>query len=87
MKFGIGSSTSGSGEPMPPRNAAARLYWSVRGEVACEAHAPEPTDPRWYVEGWQRLPVRAARGRRTTYECQHCGRASDSTCRLLHSIN
>ena len=87
MKSGIGSSTSGSGEPMSPRKAAARLYWSVRGEVACDAHAPEPTDPRWYVEGWQRLPVRAPRGRRTRYECQHCGRASGAAGRRLHLIN
>jgi hypothetical protein len=72
---------------MSQRNPAARLYWSVRGEFAWDAHAPDPTDPRWYVEGWQPLRVRAQRGRRTRYECQHCGLASDSTRRLLQFIN
>jgi len=55
-----------------PRKPARRLYWSIRGEVACETHAPDPAEPRWDIEGWQPLPSRAQR--RAKFECQHCGR-------------
>src|SRR5687768_1812406 len=29
------------------------LYWSMRGEIACQPHAPDPSDPRWDIEGWE----------------------------------
>lgn len=48
-----------------------RLYWSRRGEVACDGHAPDPDSERWRVEGWQ--PVPDDRSRSTVrYQCQHC---------------
>ena len=31
----------------------ATLYWSNKGEVACEAHAPDQDSDRWVREGWQ----------------------------------
>ena len=50
-------------ETLPSNN----LYWSRLGEVACGAHAPPCTDPRWSGEGWKMLP----RNRRRL-QCQHC---------------
>lgn len=45
---------------------ATELYWSIRGEVACQRHAPAVDDPRWAAERWAPVP----RGSR--YQCQHC---------------
>ena len=46
------------------------LYWSMRGEVACDNHAP--AEPRWTLEGWVPLPG-AQQGRDgIRYLCQHC---------------
>jgi CheY-like chemotaxis protein len=47
------------------------LFWSKRGEIACERHAPAEQSERWNAEGWQRLPE--LEGRRIIYQCQHCG--------------
>ncbi len=50
----------------------APLYWSRKGEVACEAHAPDAATDRWRAEGWRAIrPNEARRGR---YQCQHCSR-------------
>jgi hypothetical protein len=54
----------------PP--SAVNLYWSIRGEVACEAHAPDYDDPRWTIEGWAPMPESLLRRRGTRYQCQHC---------------
>ena len=51
------------------------LYWSIRGEVACDEHAPVVDDVRWIDECWAPLQV-AFTEAGTRYECQHC--ASDS---------
>jgi CheY-like chemotaxis protein len=48
---------------------AGKLFWSKRGEVACGAHAPHATGPRWRQDGWQEL---YAPGRRVRYQCQFC---------------
>ena len=48
------------------------LYWSMLGEVACEAHAPYPDDSRWSLEGWSPLPASSAHLPGTRYQCQHC---------------
>ena len=48
-----------------------QLFWSKRGEIACERHAPAAQSARWVGEGWQVLP--RLEGRRITYQCQHCG--------------
>jgi len=62
--------------PRSHRGSSRRLYWSSRGEVACETHAPDPVGPRWFVEGWQVMPVRAQGSRRPRYRCQHCADAA-----------
>lgn len=46
------------------------LFWSKRGEIACERHVPAAGSERWNDERWQPLP--AMDGRRITYQCQHC---------------
>ena len=48
------------------------LYWSMRGEVACDDHAPSFDDPRWTVDGWKPLPVSCGYLKATRYQCQHC---------------
>jgi hypothetical protein len=54
------------------------LFWSKRGEVACEQHAPARQSDRWDAERWQRLPE--LEGRRITYQCQHCDKRA-----ILHT--
>lgn len=53
---------------------AQTLFWSRKGEIACEQHAPGSSTPRWEAEGWQAIP--AVPGRRISYQCQHCGRGA-----------
>jgi hypothetical protein len=48
------------------------LFWSIRGEVACERHAPPLEDPRWNADGWAPLPPSSARLQGARYQCQHC---------------
>jgi hypothetical protein len=48
------------------------LYWSIRGEVACEAHAPATDDARWTIWGWAPIPVSSGKVRGARYRCQHC---------------
>ena len=48
------------------------LYWSIRGEVACDDHAPATDDPRWRTEGWNPVPVASGHRDRSRYQCQHC---------------
>jgi CheY-like chemotaxis protein len=57
---------------------AKLLFWSKRGEVACDRHVPAERSERWNSEGWQRVP--AVDGRRITYQCQHCDRRA-----ILHT--
>lgn len=63
--------------------AKQTLFWSRRGEIACEQHAPDRTDPRFIAQGWQPIPPVA--GRRITYQCQHCGLGSISHQRRASS--
>jgi hypothetical protein len=56
---------------MHPLSATA-LYWSIRGEVACDEHAPSTDDPRWVTEGWNALPMSSGDIRGSKYQCQHC---------------
>ena len=51
------------------------LYWSIRGEVACDDHAPDVDNQRWTTEGWESIPISSGRVIGTQYQCQHC--ASD----------
>jgi two-component system response regulator len=59
----------------PARGAAGRsateLFWSRRGEVACDVHAPPPASDRWVNERWTAIPAGAGRDR-VSYQCQHC---------------
>jgi len=48
------------------------LYWSIRGEVACDEHAPDVDDPAWTTEGWAPLPISSGRVHGTQYHWQHC---------------
>jgi hypothetical protein len=59
------SSTVGSDRP------STELFWSIRGEVACGAHAPAGGDARWSRDGWEPLPVSSQRGA-TRFQCQYC---------------
>jgi hypothetical protein len=51
---------------------ALGLYWSIRGEVACEAHAPDYDERRWTIEGWEPMPESLLHRRGARYQCQHC---------------
>ena len=46
------------------------LFWSSKGEVACESHAPADGDPRRDAERWQPIPYDKLR--KIQYQCQHC---------------
>jgi CheY-like chemotaxis protein len=47
------------------------LFWSRRGDVACETHAPVAGSGRWRDEGWAVIPSGATRNR-VEYRCQYC---------------
>jgi CheY-like chemotaxis protein len=49
---------------------ADTLYWSKKGEVACDEHTPAIGDPRRTDENWQPIPFDALR--RIQYQCQYC---------------
>ena len=51
---------------------AIQLYWSARGQVACENHAPRTDDPRWAAEDWQALPNPLYTPRGASFQCQQC---------------
>jgi CheY-like chemotaxis protein len=59
-------------------NQPKLLFWSKRGEIACDVHVPQERSERWNNEGWQRVPP--VEGRRITYQCQHCDRRA-----ILHA--
>ena len=52
--------------------SATGLYWSIRGEVACDDHAPKVDDPRWTVEGWTAVPSSSGQMQGSRYQCQFC---------------
>jgi CheY-like chemotaxis protein len=47
-----------------------KLFWSKKGEVACEAHVPSEQDPRRAADRWQAIPFDALR--KIAYQCQYC---------------
>ena len=57
------------------------LYWSVRGEVACDEHAPSTDDPRWTIDGWDPIPATSGYLRASHYQCQHCATESRAIAR------
>jgi hypothetical protein len=61
------------------------LYWSIRGEVACDEHAPATDDPRWTSEGWTPIPLSSADVKGMRYQCQHC--AADGRAITHHNGN
>ena len=44
------------------------LYWSRKGAIACERHAPLDEPQRLHAEGWKPLEKRV----RIEYQCQYC---------------
>ena len=58
----------------PPQHvpAAADLFWSKIGTVACSRHAPARDSDRWQLQGWQQVPQwrRAVSG--AVLQCQFC---------------
>ena len=53
------------------------LYWSRRGEVCCDLHSPDTSDPRWTADGWAPVPVTSGHLKGVRYQCQWC--AADKT--------
>ena len=51
-----------------------RLFWSRRGDVACEAHAPAADSERWLQESWSAIPESAAPRHGLIYQCPQCAR-------------
>ena len=48
------------------------LYWSIRGQVACDQHTPAVDDPRWTIEGWTPVPLSSGHIHGSRYQCQFC---------------
>ena len=48
------------------------LYWSRRGEVACDLHAPASDSSRWKDERWAEMPPNARQRHGVEYQCQYC---------------
>ena len=60
-------------EPAPWRTSEGQiLFWSRRGFVACEGHAPRAGSPEWREDGWAPIPTLAGKNR-VEYRCQFCG--------------
>jgi hypothetical protein len=49
-----------------------RLYWSKRGAVACDTHAPDPSSEQWLSESWRRIPDDANGRHGLRYQCPRC---------------
>ena len=47
------------------------LYWSIRGEVACDEHTPTVDDPRRTIEAGP-CGVSCGQTQRWRYQCQFC---------------
>jgi len=48
------------------------LYWSIRGEVACDEHAPAVNNPRWTMERCGPVLVSSGQMPGSRYQCQFC---------------
>lgn len=48
------------------------LYWSIRGTVLCQQHAPEAAEDRWTAESWCPLPESSQGFHGDRYQCQLC---------------
>lgn len=59
------------------REPASRLYWSIRGHVACDHHAPNRQSAQWTAECWEIIPDTAAFDRQgqPRYQCQSCAQS------------
>jgi DNA-directed RNA polymerase subunit M/transcription elongation factor TFIIS len=64
----VGTQRSAMARISPFRDRV-QLYWSRRGEVACEAHAPIGNHLRWTSERWRPVDQREHRLR---LQCQTC---------------
>jgi hypothetical protein len=67
--------------------SATGLYWSIRGEVACDEHAPYADEPRWSTEAWEPLPVSSGRVHGLHYQCQHCATTGRAVVHNGHALH
>ena len=47
------------------------LFWNIRGNIRCEAHAYDIDDQRWVSEGWAPIPD-TEEPKKRRYQCQKC---------------
>jgi len=77
-------------QPLPVGPLAAssttRLYWSVKGEVACELHIPDRDSAEWWADRWMLISDMGARTR-DWCQCQHCAARSPLRHRVLSPFN
>ena len=52
--------------------AAAGLFWSKIGTVACSSHAPTLDSERWQLQGWQQVPQWRQAVKGAVLQCQFC---------------
>src|SRR5688572_18089703 len=48
------------------------LFWSRRGEIACQVHAPDRQSQNWTIDGWREIPAEADGRRGLKYQCPRC---------------
>ena len=60
------------------------LYWSIRGEVACDEHAPRVDDPQWTFEGWTPIPDTSGFMKGAYFQCPHCAQDGGT---IVHNGN
>ena len=48
------------------------LFWSKRGIVACDTHAPSLDSDEWRVHGWQQVPASQHGINTAALQCQFC---------------
>lgn len=48
------------------------LFWSKRGVVACDVHAPNLESDEWRTQGWQQVPGWRQSITAKVLQCQFC---------------
>jgi len=48
------------------------LFWSKRGVVACDTHAPRLDSDEWRTQGWQQVPAWRGSINTKVLQCQFC---------------
>jgi hypothetical protein len=49
-----------------------QLFWSKRGIVACDTHAPRLDSDEWQIQGWQQVPASQQHTNTAVLQCQFC---------------